>query len=118
MTSKHSEINIRILIRFDKNINGMAFDFEYIIIILTRFIEVYNTINEHAKYVLTKFGKYMIKLIVDGELQDWRLEPQLIGDNIIVGATASIEKEVSDEEVDKLQDIQTLRLENIGCLWD
>lgn len=117
MTCKHSEINTRIWITADKNINGMAFDFEYKYND-NRFIEVYNTVNEHAKYGLTKFDKYMIKLIVDGELQDWRLEPQLISDNIIIGATASVDKEVSDEEGDKLQDIQPSGLENIGFLWD
>jgi hypothetical protein len=74
MTCKHSEINTRIWLSADKNIVPTAFDFEYMYDD-TRFIEVYNTRDETAKYGLTKFEKYIIKLIVDGELQDWCLEP-------------------------------------------
>lgn len=118
MTCKHSEINTRIWITADKNINNMAFDFEYIYDD-TRFIEVYNNKDEKTKYGLTKFDKYMIKLIVDEGLQNWCLEPQLTSDTItVIGTSNSCEEQISDEEDDQLQDIQLLGLNNIGSLWE
>ena len=96
----------------------MAFDFEYIYDD-TRFIEVYNNKDEKTKYGLTKFDKYMIKLIVDEGLQNWCLEPQLTSDTItVIGTSNSCEEQISDEEDDQLQDIQLLGLNNIGSLWE
>ena len=117
MTCKHSEINTRIWITADKTLLPTAFDFEYMYDD-TRFIEVYNKKDEKTKYGLTKFDKYMIKLIVDEGLQDWCLEPQLTSDTIIIGTSNKCEEQSSDKEENQLQDIQPSGLDNIGFLWD
>ena len=118
MTCKHSEINTRIWITSDKNIAPETFDFEYMYDD-TRFIEIYNHKDEKNKYGLTKFDKYIIKLIVDGEIQDWNLEPTLISedDSNIIG-TGDYRKSQSSDEEDPLKDTQLSGLDNIGSLWD
>jgi len=118
MTCKHSEIDTRIWITSDKNIAPEAFDFEYMYDD-TRFIEVYNHKDEKNKYGLTKFDKYIIKLIVDGEMQDWNLEPILISEDAsdIIG-TCDYHKSQSSDEENTLKDTQSSGLDNIGSLWD
>ncbi len=118
MTCKHSEIDTRIWITSDKNIAPKAFDFEYMYDD-TRFIEVCNHKDEKNKYGLTKFDKYIIKLIVDGEMQDWNLEPTLISEDAsdIIG-TGDYRKSQSSDEENTLKDTQSSGLDNIGSLWD
>jgi len=73
-TCKHSEIETKIWITQHKNIDPTTIDFEYAFDD-ARFIEIYNKKDIKAELGLTIFEKYMIKIIIDGEMEDFDLEP-------------------------------------------
>lgn len=119
MTCAHSEINTRIWITQDKNIDTNVIDFEYAFDD-SGFIEVYNKKGEKTKYGLSYFERYMIKLIIDCELQNFDLNPlstrRELDDDLIKDFENDINSQSGSEN--EHPDLDMQQMNNIGSILD
>ena len=94
-------------IGFDTGSDTIAIDFEYAFND-SRFIEIYKQKDENAKYELTNFERYMVKLIVNGYIMDWDLEPPSTSYCIplIASEPDTSSPEYSDEDESQISDSQ------------